>query len=160
MLAHLEPPSSEQDVLLAREAGEQLARHGGEAVRVALTFERGDGSAAERVVLPKGAVAMLRAILRAMATGRGMAVVPENAELTTVEAAGILNVSRPYLIKLLEEGTVPYRRVGSHRRVQLEDVMTFKDRVDAERARILAELASDAQRDGDGYPSAETVDRT
>lgn len=159
MLPYREPPSSEQDALLAREAGERLAHHGDAAESVDLTFDRGVGEAPERVPLPRGAVTLLRAILRAMASGRGMTLVPENAELTTVEAASVLNVSRPFLIKLLEEGAVPYRRVGSHRRLRMEDVMTYKHRIDGERARILAQLAGEAQRDGDGYATAETADR-
>ena len=63
-----------------------------------------------------------------MSAGRGISLVPENAELTTVQAAEVLKVSRPYLIKLLSEGAIPYRKVGKHRRVRMEDVMAFKDR--------------------------------
>ena len=59
-------------------------------------------------------------ILEAMAAGRGVTIIPENAELTTVQAVEVLNVSRPFLIKLLEEDRIPYRKVGKHRRIRME----------------------------------------
>ena len=66
----------------------------------------------------------------AMAAGQGVTIIPENAELTTVQAAGVLNVSRPFLIKLLEDNAIPHRKVGKHRRVRMEDVMAYKARID------------------------------
>ena len=86
-----------------------------------------------------------------MATGRGVTLIPEDAELTTVESADILNVSRPYLIGLLENGDIPFRKVGAHRRVRLEDVMSYKEKVDQERESVLDELVEDAQDQNMGY---------
>ena len=90
-------------------------------------------------------------ILEAMAAGRGVTLIPQNAELTTVQAAEILNVSRPFLIKLLESNEIPYRKVGKHRRVKMEDVMAYKDRIDKEREAILDALVADAQENNMGY---------
>lgn len=140
------PPPTPHDTALARASGHALALYAqaDRPVRVRLT----DG---EPIELPPAAVSLLLEVLEAMAAGRGVTVVPENAELTTVQAAGILNVSRPYLIKLLEEGAIPHRKVGKHRRVLMEDLMAFKARDDLERRVILDELTREAQEQGYGY---------
>lgn len=90
-------------------------------------------------------------ILEAMAAGRGVTLIPENAELTTVQAADVLNVSRPFLIRLLEDGAIPYRLVGKHRRIRMEDVMNYKARIDRDREIALDQLTEDAQRQDMGY---------
>ena len=90
-------------------------------------------------------------ILEAMAAGRGITIIPENAELTTVQAAEVLNVSRPFLIKLLEEEKIPYRKVGKHRRIRMEDVMTYKTAIDQEREAVLDQLVAEAQEQDMGY---------
>ena len=110
-----------------------------------------DAEQEQPLILPAGAVALLMDILEAMAAGRGISLIPENAELTTVEAAEVLNVSRPYLIKMLTEGALPYRKVGKHRRIRMEDVMAYKSRIDREREAVLDELAADAQENNMGY---------
>jgi excisionase family DNA binding protein len=101
--------------------------------------------------LPAGAVALLMDILEAMAAGQGVSLVPENAELTTVQAAAMLNVSRPYLIKLLHENAIPHRKVGKHRRIRMEDVMAYKARIDREREAVLDQLTLEAQQNDMGY---------
>lgn len=101
--------------------------------------------------LPAGAVALLMDILEAMAAGRGVTLIPENAELTSVQAADALNVSRPFLIKLLEDNVLPHRKVGKHRRIRMEDVMGYKARIDREREAVLDQLAREAQELGMGY---------
>jgi excisionase family DNA binding protein len=103
------------------------------------------------IELPAGAVALLMDILEAMAAGRGVTIIPENAELTTVQAAGVLNVSRPFLIGLLENGTIPHRKVGRHRRIRMEDVMDYKARIDRDREAALDELTALAQQHDMGY---------
>ena len=95
--------------------------------------------------MPAAAVALLVDVLEAMAAGRGVTLVPHNAELTTAQAAEVLNVSRPFVIKLLEQEKIPHRKVGRHRRVLLEDVMTYKAAIDAEREAVLDRLAAEAQ---------------
>jgi excisionase family DNA binding protein len=90
-------------------------------------------------------------ILEAMAARRGLTLVPENAELTTVQAAAVLNVSRPFLIKLLDEGAIPHRKVGPHRRIRMEDVMSYETGIDREREAVLEELTREAQEQGHGH---------
>ncbi len=106
---------------------------------------------AEQVELPASAVASLMDILEAMASGRNVTIVPEDIELTTVQAAKILNVSRPFLIKLLDEGAIPHRRVGKHRRLRVEDVIAYKAAVDGDRERVLESLVHLAQTERMGY---------
>lgn len=101
--------------------------------------------------LPAGAVALLMDILEAMAAGQGVSLISEKAELTTVQAADALNVSRPFLIQLLEQNVLPHRKVGKHRRVRMEDVMVYKAKIDREREAVLDQLAREAQDLGMGY---------
>jgi len=101
--------------------------------------------------LPASAVALLMEILEATAARQRVSIVPENAELTTVQAAEVLNVSRPYLIKLLAANAIPHRKVGKHRRVRVQDVMAYKNRIDRAREAVLDQLAAEAQRDDMGY---------
>lgn len=105
----------------------------------------------EEFVLPKAAVQLLSHLLTEMSQGNAVTLIPFHAELTTQEAADFLNVSRPYLIRLLEAGSLPFRKVGSHRRVKFSELRAFKKRGDAEREAAMAELAAQAQELGLGY---------
>lgn len=149
LISHRQMPPTAQDAALARTSGHALAPYAktDRPVKVRIV----EGLNEQALELPAGAVALLMDVLEAMAAGRGFTLIPENAELTTVQAADILNVSRPYLIKLLEEGQIPHRKVGKHRRVLMEDVMAYKARDDQERQAVLDELAREAQEQGYGY---------
>ena len=97
-------------------------------------------------------------ILEALAAGQGVTLIPESAELTTVQAADVLNVSRPFLIKLLDQKVIPHRKVGRHRRIRMEDVMAYKDAIDREREQVLDQLTREGPGSGHGIrPSVTRV---
>ena len=103
------------------------------------------------LILPRDALALLRDILTEMAQGNAVTLVPRHAELTTQEAANLLNVSRPHLIKLLEEGQIPFSRTGTHRRIRYEDLMAYKAERDRQSKEAMEELARQAQELDMGY---------
>ncbi len=149
MLAHRQLPPSAKDAAIARVSGQLLSRYAQQ--KKPLTLRVRDAGQESPIELPAGAVALLMDILEAMAAGRGVTILPESAELTTVEAAEMLNVSRPFLIKLLEDKTIPHRKVGRHRRVRMEDVMAYKTAIDQEREVVLDQLSREAQEQDMGY---------
>lgn len=99
----------------------------------------------EPVVLPAAAVRLLGALLTELAKDNAVTLMPHHAELTTQEAADLLNVSRPFLVELLESGQLPHHKVGTHRRVRFSDLMTYKKRRDAESEAALRELSARSQ---------------
>jgi len=90
----------------------------------------------------------LLALLDLLERGEPVVLLPLEAELSTQQAADLLGVSRPYLVKLLEEGRLPYRRVGRHRRVRVRDVLAYRERLREARHRVLDELAQEAEELG------------
>jgi excisionase family DNA binding protein len=86
-----------------------------------------------------------------MAQGNAVTIFPIHAQLTTQEAADVLNVSRPFLVKLLEDGKIPFHRVGTHRRINFRDLMTFKEATEKSQQQAMAALAAEAQELGLGY---------
>lgn len=103
------------------------------------------GHAEQKVHLPASAVQMLMDILVNISQGNAVQVVPVHAELTTQQAADMLMVSRPYLVKLLDEGKIKHRKVGKHRRIRYDDLLQFKEREEASRRAVLDELAQETQ---------------
>ncbi len=100
---------------------------------------------AEVSALAVAAVRLLGALLTELAKGNAVTLMPHHAELTTQEAADLLNVSRPYLVNLLEDGQLPHHKVGTHRRVRFADILIYKRRRDAESEVALRELANHSQ---------------
>lgn len=91
--------------------------------------------------IPEPLQRLLQQAVSIMAVGDSVGVVPLRKELTTQEAADLLNVSRPYLVKLLEEGQIHFRKVGTHRRVHLADVLAYQERQDRALEEGLDEMA-------------------
>jgi excisionase family DNA binding protein len=113
-----------------------LATHPGrEVVRLVVADEHG-----ESLTVPRPAVELLARVLAHMAAGQGVSIVPSQAELTTQQAADMLNVSRPYLIGLLEQGEIDYRKVGTHRRIKAASLIEYMREDDRRRSEAADEL--------------------
>lgn len=93
------------------------------------------------IELPLSVFQVLKQVIYHLLRGRAVSIVPINKELTTQEAADILNISRPYFVKLLETGKIPFTKVGSHRRVRFSDVLAYQKQRENERKQALAEIA-------------------
>jgi excisionase family DNA binding protein len=93
------------------------------------------------LVLPRAAVTLFAQLLGILANGQGVQVIPDSAMMTTQQAADLLNVSRPYLIGLLEQQKIPYQMVGTHRRIAFKDLLDYKRKDDQHRRAVLDELA-------------------
>ncbi|MGX5804836.1 helix-turn-helix domain-containing protein [Bradyrhizobium sp. Arg314] len=147
MTKQLERPilPSAADAELAAQASRQLSRtkHEGAELRVQVGNET--------LRLPKSVGDLLYHLLTEMGQGNAVTIIPIHAELTTQEAADHLNVSRPYLVRLLEEGKLPFNMVGTHRRVKFSDLATYRNNAEEERKRVMEELAAQAQELGMGY---------
>lgn len=112
-----------------------------------VSIEQADGQHAD-IALPNAILPLLSTMLRELGSGKNIVAIATDAEVTTQQAADFLNVSRPYVVKLLEQGKIPFRKVGSRRRVTLRDLLHFKEQEDAERHRGLDELVAEAQKLG------------
>ncbi len=135
---------SDQDALLARELSRALEA-AGSRLKVQIV-EAGKVSAA--FDLPPAAAALLETVLKEMAAGRAVTVVPIDAEITTGQAAELLRVSRPFVVGLIDKGELPARMVGAHRRVRLEDVLTYKRESKARAQTALKEMVAISQELG------------
>lgn len=94
----------------------------------------------DKIVIPVRALKLLSDILKAMSEGKPISIVPIASEVTTQKAAEIIGCSRPFLVKLLEEGKIEYTKVGKHRRIKFEDVLNFKEQSKREQKKILIDL--------------------
>jgi excisionase family DNA binding protein len=109
------------------------------------------GPDGESMEIPASAFHALKLIVEGMARGQTMTLVPHGSELTTQEAADLLHVSRPHLVKLLDEGTIPHHKVGTHRRVLIEDVLEYRQRRAGTRREKLDELTRLSEELEGGY---------
>lgn len=135
---------TEQEAKLAEEGSRLLAAciGRGKTARIRVIDGRED------ITVPVSALRMLVDILSQMARGNAVTIVPIHAELTTQEAADFLNVSRPFLIGLLEQRKLPFRKVGTHRRVRFDDLLKYQEAATEQRKRTLDELTRLAQESG------------
>jgi excisionase family DNA binding protein len=141
------PGDADAEIALraARRIGDYLTAHPGAGpVRI-----QGELAGDDDLVVPRQAAVMLAQILGFLANGQGVTVTPSNAMLTTQQAADFLNVSRPFLIRLLEAGEIPFERVGTHRRVAFGELIQYKGRDDQERRRAADELTELGQELGE-----------
>jgi len=142
---------SETDVVFARESSRILASHQlGAQTSIQLQL-LDEGEPAQSITVPTSALRLFVHLLTEMSRGNAVTLIPTHAELTTQQAADLLNVSRPYVVKLLDEGKIPSRTVGKYRRVRFDDLMTYKKKDDEVREKILDQLSAEAQELGMGY---------
>ena len=140
---------TEQDVEQAKQSSRTLSKYAN-ADRVHLNI-KGSNNETDELVLPGHVVQLLLDILSEMAQGNAIRIMPIHAELSTQEAANMLNVSRPHLVKLLDQGDIPCHKVGTHRRVRAQHLIDYKQCVDKQRHTALDELTELSQKLGMGY---------
>jgi excisionase family DNA binding protein len=131
---------SEAETTLAKETKQILAQ--GLSSTLPLDLRAMNYAKQPTIRIPASAARLLMQILDEMSRGNAVKMIPVHAELTTQEAADMLNISRPSLIQLLNEGKIEFRKVGTHRRIRLENVVSYKRRLDADRKAALDELSA------------------
>jgi excisionase family DNA binding protein len=115
------------------------------------------GSTNERLELPESVYHLLKDVVASMMHGRTIVLTPQNNRLTTQAAANYLGFSRPHLVKLLDSGTIPFERVGRHRRILMKDLVTYRKNRDIERRKALNDLAKSEYDEG-AYEGIPIVD--
>lgn len=139
-----------EEIAIAKNCGRELSAYvqkGSDFQRIEIFDDKGS----HPVSIPMSALRLLVEVLTEIGEGNAVNIIPIHAELTTQEAADALNVSRPFFVKLLEEGFIPFHKTGTHRRVQYQDVMSYKNGIDIRRRLTLDELAKQAQELNMGY---------
>ncbi|WP_322057736.1 helix-turn-helix domain-containing protein [Paraburkholderia sp. J63] len=139
---HPTPLPSEQEAELARASGRDLSVVLSSRAETQQFDFKDDRGETRTVTLPTSFVRLMVEALAEIGQGNAVSLIPIHAELTSQEAADVLNVSRPYLIQLLDKGEIPYRKVNTHRRIRYDDVLAYKNRVDADRRAALEELSA------------------
>jgi excisionase family DNA binding protein len=139
---------SANEVALARDSSRSLAqtipkKKNQVTIRV--------GEDAHDIIMPVSALKLLVNLLSEMAQGNAVTIMPLHAELTTQQAADLLNVSRPFFIKLLNEEKIPFKKIGRHRRVQARDVLAFKQLQEKTSGDAMEALSAEAQKLKLGY---------
>lgn len=141
------PPEQQAQVAALSKALEGMAQPRKRAPRCQLVGPKG-----ESIALPESVFYVLERVAEVLARGDSITVVPVGREVTTQQAADLLNVSRQYLVRLLDEGRIPFRKTGKHRRLRIEDVLSFKATRDKDRRAGLRELSRLSEECG-GYDS-------
>lgn len=140
-----------EDAALAKKARQALASHQDQfmGLHVEIVQKR---KSPKRLLLPPSAARLLFAILDEMSVGNAVTLIPVHAELTTQEeAADVLNVSHPFLVNLLDEQKIRYRKVGTYQRILYADLTRYKHQIDADRRATLDQLTHNAQAQKIGY---------
>jgi excisionase family DNA binding protein len=139
--------ADEAEAVVARRAADSLRRVAEAQESVKVSIDPMDGSDAKIIVpLPAPAVAMIHAVLEAMATRTPISLIPHEAELSTQQVADFLNISRTYLVQKLDAGELPYRTVGSHRRVRFADLMAYERKCKQAQVQALVDLHEEERR--------------
>jgi excisionase family DNA binding protein len=145
---------TQEDVELARAAQRHIAiaLDRSSVINIAIV-EDGIGTPAHSPMLrlPSTVLHLLADMLDALAEGKSVTIMPKDLDITTQQAALFLNVSRPYLIRLLEDGKIAYHKVGTHRRIRFEDVVQYKEARQKRSSEALQQLVDQAQELGLGY---------
>lgn len=137
------------EAALARSVSERLEESVSKGIKgVKLVV---DGEPLDGISLPPFAVRLLLQGLSEIGRGRAVRMIPHEAELSTQEAAELLNLSRPYVVRLIDEGKIPSHKVGTHRRVRLDDLLAYKTASDFDRLEALKNLVAEAQELNMGY---------
>ncbi len=140
------------DMRLAQESSRRLTRFLAAKPRLALCVRIiPDDEPEESISIPAPAFRLLNEILTEMAKGNAVTLIPVHAELTTQQAADLLNVSRPFLVEQLEKGAIPFRKVGTHRRIPFKELMAYRQTMDRNRLKALDALSAQAQELNMGY---------
>jgi excisionase family DNA binding protein len=149
----LQPPATEEEAKLAQAAQRCImaSLDHSRAQKIVLVSDDEDRAAAPVLELPPQALRFFADMLGLMAQRQPITVVPIKHELSTQEAAGLLNVSRPFVIKQIEQGHLACRKVGRHRRVEFEELMRFKQQMRQESEQALQDLTALSQELGIGY---------
>ncbi|BAL94057.1 excisionase family DNA-binding protein [Rubrivivax gelatinosus] len=146
----LHRPLTPAEAELARAAQRCLMATLDHSRAAAITVESDDG-VTPAISVPPAALRLIADLLGALSEGKPVALMPARQELTTVEAANLLNVSRPFLIKEIEAGRLPHRMVGTHRRIAFEDLQRYREKTMAQRHQALQAMADDLREQGLNY---------
>lgn len=143
---------TQHDIETARSSQRELAAYLSTKTETQHIQFLDDNNMPHAIELPTSAIRLLVEVLSELASGNAVKVIPVHAELTTQEAADLLNVSRPHVVKLLEETMeLPFHKTGKHRRIKFADLMNYKQKRDTRSEDILKTLSEEAQELNLGY---------
>ncbi len=150
------PLPTQEEVEQAKVSSRTLSKYA-DVDRVQLSLP-GSNAESDELVLPGRVLQTLLDVLSEISQGNAISLIPYRQEISTQNAANLLNVSRPFLVSLLEKGEIPFHKVGAHRRVPLEDVLAYKERTDKLRNQALDELTALSQEEDMGYEATRPHD--